>query len=47
MSGPRGAARQAVMRDPALVPESGRTYERAGIEAWLARSMCACLWRTP
>ena len=29
------------MRDPVLVPESGRSYERANIEAWLADNMCA------
>ena len=33
--------RQEMMRDPVLVPESGRSYERANIEAWLAENMYA------
>jgi hypothetical protein len=29
------------MEDPVIVPESGFTYERAHIEAWLRNNMCA------
>ena len=30
---------QELMLDPVLVPESGNSYERAHIEAWLTHSM--------